>query len=377
MSERRPLLALIGLTLCVSIWRMSTQEPKTIEEMQIQQQHEYHPTTATSPPPPPNPFFMSNHQPNNNFIIPNNSDSTLSTSLSPSIMLDMLPKNDFSKLIDLTDFQFTINQKSCGEQPPNQPLLLILVHSAPDNWRKRRVIRETWGTSDVRTRLIFLLGAVNTTTNLQFRIEKESHFHGDIVQGNFYDTYRNLTYKHLMALKWFVYHCPQAQFVLKTDDDVFVHMPRLMEMLQVGVSSGRPRKNLLFCERITNARVKRSFRSKWRVSPGEFSSKFYPDHCPGYSILYSPDVAYRLYSQAQVTPYFWVDDVYITGLVASKLNITVTPIDGYYLDDEQKEKILSGDVAASHVLFIFASPNMSEKDIKELWKAVLPKSDNR
>jgi Galactosyltransferase len=221
-----------------------------------------------------------------------------------------------------------------------------------------------------------LMGAVNTASQ-QLRIEQENRFFDDIVQGSFQDAYRNLTYKHVMALKWHTYHCPHAPYVLKTDDDVFVNMPRLIGMLTrtVGTNTGGGRKELLWCSKVHHALVRRSFRSKWRVSASEFADKFYPDHCPGFVILYSSDVVRRLYTTAQVTPYFWVDDVHITGVVAGKQNITITSFKNYYVvNDEQQKRLVSGAARDEDLSFIIAQPNLSGKDIKELWKAVLPKN---
>lgn len=46
-----------------------------------------------------------------------------------------------------------------------------------------------------------MLGAVNNES-LQNAINEESERYHDLVQGNFVDSYRNLTYKHVMGLKW-------------------------------------------------------------------------------------------------------------------------------------------------------------------------------
>ena len=46
--------------------------------------------------------------------------------------------------------------------------------------------------------------------------------HGDLVQGNFMDTYRNLTYKTVLGHMWVSSFCSQAEFVVKTDDEIYV-----------------------------------------------------------------------------------------------------------------------------------------------------------
>lgn len=80
-------------------------------------------------------------------------------------------------------------------------------------------------------RVIFLVGTVNDST-VQQRIEEENYLHHDIVQGNFLDSYRNLTYKHVMGLKWVTYFCRQARFVFKADDDIFVDIFQLTSFLR-------------------------------------------------------------------------------------------------------------------------------------------------
>ncbi|KAL1395876.1 hypothetical protein pipiens_010918 [Culex pipiens pipiens] len=237
---------------------------------------------------------------------------------------------------------------------------------APTNWYKRNTIRDTWGRYDPRAKLVFLLGAVNSSV-LQRRIEKENRLYDDIVQGSFLDAYRNMTYKHVMALKWFTYHCPEAKYILKADDDVFVNTPALYNVLS-GLQT--PRRRLLFCQEIWNAPVKRTHRSKWFVSIPEYRNKYYPNHCPGYSILYSPDVAYQLYREAMRQPYFWIDDVHITGTIAQRINVTITPTDTMLLNRTQKDAIVEGRANATDQLFFFTTPDLREGEIRKLWRAV-------
>ena len=59
---------------------------------------------------------------------------------------------------------------------------------------------------------------------LQKNIEKESEHFGDIIQGDFLDTYHNLSYKEIMGNLWVSEFCEQAEFVVKTDDDQFIDL---------------------------------------------------------------------------------------------------------------------------------------------------------
>ncbi|KAJ6641724.1 Beta-1,3-galactosyltransferase 1 [Pseudolycoriella hygida] len=343
MWERRLMLgSLIGLTLCISIWRISTLEPQIVTEY--------------------SPYF------NGPSVLQISNDTSTSGNIisypSP-ISLDELPSSDYHTLIDLDNFKFLMNQEACNAMTEH-PSILILIHSAPKNWHKRNVIRETWGRRDPRAKVLFLLGAV-TSNSLQHKLQQENHLFEDMVQGNFQDAYRNMTYKHVMAFKWFSYFCPEAKFLLKTDDDVFVNTPTIFEFLEKGVID---RRNLLLCKKIENARVSRSFRSKWRVSSKEYSNRFYPTYCPGFSIIYSADTVFRLYKEAQHTPYFWIDDVHVTGTLAKATNLTITPIGDLYLNYKQEDNVINGYQNSSTSLFLFTSPNLTEKEIRKLWKLV-------
>ena len=126
-------------------------------------------------------------------------------------------------LINITNFKFIINSDICNVERIS---LVTIIHSAAQNKDARKMIRDTWGNPDIpdiATRLVFLLGATDDT-KLQNSISEESSAHGDIVQGEFLDTYHNLSYKAIMGNLWVSEFCEQAEFVVKTDDDMFVDL---------------------------------------------------------------------------------------------------------------------------------------------------------
>lgn len=120
-------------------------------------------------------------------------------------LLNELPFGDKSTLIDIKNFRFTINHDPCNR---THPLLLMLVHSAPENFLKRNIVRETWGQQSTDVALLFLVGS---SDEHQTSLKVENRKYKDLIQGNFRDAYRNMTYKHVMALKWATYHCPSKR----------------------------------------------------------------------------------------------------------------------------------------------------------------------
>lgn len=255
--------------------------------------------------------------PDNISVVLSNSLTASNSSWQSSLPLHLLPENDSSHLMNITHFKFLINP-ACSESQ-----YVVCVHSAPGNHIKRQLIRKTWG---AHVPVYFFLG--NTTPDQQTHLDTESREFHDLVQGNFNDSYRNLTYKHTMVFKWVVYHCPHIKYILKCDDDMFINVVKLNDFLTHSLSP-HGTQNLLMCPLILyHEMALRSYRSKWRVTFKEYPDHYYPPHCHGTAILYSPDIIFKLYQLLQKEQkYFWIDDVFITGVVFANLNITHSNFD--------------------------------------------------
>ncbi|XP_042145531.1 beta-1,3-galactosyltransferase 5-like [Ixodes scapularis] len=235
-------------------------------------------------------------------------------------------RRDRRTLIDQNDFHYIVNSDRC-KAPLDDLFLVVFVHSAPAHWDRRRTIRETWGNASVlravtaeKMALVFMVGRPDDARELK-TLALEGSIHGDLVMGDFADSYRNLTYKHVMGLKWVTYFCRNARYVLKTDDDVFMDLFQLTSYLRSVFGALAPPK-LMACLLIRRAVVKRSYRSKWRVSFGEYRGRRYPPYCLGFGVVMSPDVVFDLYRASVGTPYFWIDDVFVTGILARRIGLT-------------------------------------------------------
>ncbi|KRT86517.1 hypothetical protein AMK59_423 [Oryctes borbonicus] len=281
-----------------------------------------------------------------------------------------LPTGDYNRLIDLEGFYFQIMDSVCND---TNLLLLILIHSAPENFEKRQIIRDTWGQPREGVKVIFMLGETNNEI-LEDQLEKENEKYRDFAQGNFVDTYRNMTYKHVMVLKYAIYHCPQAKYILKTDDDLLVNIEMVLYFLKEHLSPNGV-SNLLLCRLEKNAVVFRSYRSKWRVSVKEYPYRTYPTYCAGFALMYSPDIVFALYRKAQITDYFWIDDVHVTGTLAKQANVTHTDASQFILSAKNADYILNGN--EYHHQYFYGPENLSKKQIFLLWNAHLRDSNEK
>jgi hypothetical protein len=213
--------------------------------------------------------------------------------------------------------------------------LLVYIHSSPENLKKRQAVRQTWAQPKLlslyNATLMFVLGRVYDPA-VQDLIDMEAAQYGDILQEDFQDSYRNLTYKGLAGLKWANMFCSKVDFLLKTDDDILVDIVSFMETLYTTIIPSRGTwKKLVLCNVWTRMKVIRDPKSKWYVSDEEFHEEYFPAYCSGSAFLFSGDLIPALYTTALYTPFFWVDDFYVTGLLVNKLKIPHTRLNPAYL----------------------------------------------
>ncbi|XP_063977178.1 beta-1,3-galactosyltransferase 1-like isoform X2 [Diachasmimorpha longicaudata] len=214
---------------------------------------------------------------------------------------------------------------SCTVSP--SPYLLIVVCSAVGNQQQRMAIRDTWASetdlnsyNSTAIKVVFLLGQSDNET-LNNSILEESHEYGDIVQEKFIDTYNNLTIKSVMLLKWVTTNCPQATYLMKTDDDMYINIDNLVKALKSRPQSSGTLIGALIC----HARPILDPKNKWYTPKYMFSEKMYPNYLSGTGYVMSVDVASKLYQSALSTPLLHLEDVYITGLCAGRAELK--PVD--------------------------------------------------
>lgn len=291
--------------------------------------------------------------------------SPLSRNTRIELDLTLLPKNDYNSLIDIK-FQFTILNLVC-KQKSSDISLLILVHSSVTHFSKRQVIRDTWGRASATMKIIFLTARASKE-DVNVRLKRESDQFEDIVQGDFADTYHNITYKHTMGLKYAIYHCPEAKYVLKVDDDVFVNTPMLTTFLSEKVSVYGA-KDVLMCILMVHTMTLRSYRSKWRISFEEYPHRYFPTFCRGLAIIYSPDVIFDLYKKAQeVKKYVKLDDVFYTGLTADSIGFhhftDIKPLISFVYKEGKTyfpEELNT---------YLFVGSELDEEDLTAMWAQV-------
>jgi len=298
-----------------------------------------------------------------------------------------------------------------GERCGKRLYFLVMVHSAPHNFRERELIRETWGSVSYlqgwQVRVVFLLGLAGedrSEERTQFQagnslksrslhsedfvkdnprasqfhrnesvnklVMLESSLHGDIIQGNFTDSFQNLTTKHIMGYRWVEEHCPTPRFVLKADDDVFVEMFHLFNFVSAAFGS-KPGPSLV-CDVIpagTSPHKTLKLGSRLR---SKLFSRFYPKSCSGSAYLITPSLISRFLKATEQIPALWIDDVYMTGLVRERLGVSPFYLNLRYTYEQARARKWIGSKKRTPLPFIFVVSNHEDSDwpglVRSLWR---------
>ena len=194
--------------------------------------------------------------------------------------------------------------------------LLIMVFTSPAFFDRRSVIRKTWATDPsmkTRWKTVFLLGQTPDDSVQNEYLEAEGMMHRDLIRGAQKENYYNLTLKTQMGLEWASKYC-DFQYLLKTDDDVFVNPYLLMDYLRTPDTP----KTKLYTGRCRYS--SRPFRGgKYGVSFEEYNRTTYPDFCNGPAYVLSSDMVPMLVEMFTVSKkHFKLEDVYI-GLLVEKM----------------------------------------------------------
>lgn len=196
--------------------------------------------------------------------------------------------------------------------------LLILVISAPSHLDARLAIRQTWGHFGIRrdVTMAFLLGRITNST-LNAALKQENFIYDDLILGNFIDSYNNLTLKTISGLEWIDRHCSKVQFILKTDDDMFINVARLLQFLD----NHKKYKRSIYGRLARKWKPIRSKKSKYYVSKEQFSALVFPSFTTGPAYVLTNDIVHDLYMAAMKHVYLKLEDVFTTGILAQELAI--------------------------------------------------------
>ena len=255
--------------------------------------------------------------------------------------------NDYYPSVDFKIVSPDISPKVDRKQ---DIFMIVLVNTAAggDRYRKRRqVIRQTWGNrsnceqrkasgnekvKDLKWLLVFVVGKAGPGTNDDELNMAEARQHNDMLIGNITDNYINNVIKFYMGQVWASRF--NIKYTMKTDDDVYVRIPRVLEYL---VSAKFPRP---FYGGWTYAGtlVNRKIGGKWTVSWKYYEEKDWPRFNPGAFFILSSDLLNRLFNYVYIRKPFHTDDAYV-GVAMRDFGVKITTIYSFRIAPDMPQSI--------------------------------------
>ncbi|XP_070531793.1 uncharacterized protein [Ptychodera flava] len=228
----------------------------------------------------------------------------------------------------------------------SEATLLIALISRPGNQKLRQAIRKIWGMYNEtlpfgRIRTLFFV-AMPENAKTQAALREEDQTYGDIIQVNFIDSYKFLVLKTLSIFLWASEFCRSADYLVKVDDDVFLHYGNLIEVLQHA-----PRTNFYMGDVRAYNFPYRSIDSEWFTPAEAWPDKPYPIFTIGMVYIISIDLAPKLLEQSTKMPAFKWEDIYV-GMLMNQLNVVPYPHIHIYLSGIYRSLCSSKSVLAMH-----------------------------
>ncbi|XP_068203276.1 beta-1,3-galactosyltransferase 5-like isoform X2 [Palaemon carinicauda] len=245
----------------------------------------------------------------------------------------------------------------------SDPFILAVVLSAIPHAKEREVIRNTWANPDyyklTKIRAIFILGATTNET-LQHAVEEEIEKYQDIIQYNYIDSYRNLTYKTISWMTWVRDYCEDVPWIAKIDDDNVVN-PFALNHYLVDRFKQNPSPNTIHGRLRGNNKSMRN--GKWVVTKEEYPPDKYPPFVLGPAYIVGRNAIDKLLEYVPYTPFLWLEDVYMTGLVAKAAGIKHVQAEKTLYTKKLSRRLFIGPVS-----FLIGA---SEKIKKTAWAGIL------
>ncbi|XP_048776327.1 beta-1,3-galactosyltransferase 5-like [Ostrea edulis] len=216
--------------------------------------------------------------------------------------------------------------------------VVLFITTTATAIERRTVLRHTWlsvsknNTSNVR--YAFVIGGV-PDSEVRESIQLENEFYKDILQGEFLDVYHTLTIKTMMALNWATKHCPQDVYVMKTDDDVFINMPALLNV----IDNHHPELQhsvIGCCYKDWVNKPNRNKTTKYYVSYAEYPWERLTAFCSGTGYLTSMTVVKQVCAISKNIPFFHLEDVYFSFCVR-ELNLSFIDVRGFGIELYQED----------------------------------------
>ncbi|KAK6040952.1 N-acetyllactosaminide 3-alpha-galactosyltransferase [Cooperia oncophora] len=112
-------------------------------------------------------------------------------------------------------------------------------------------------------------------------------------------------------------YCPMARFLMKVDDDVSVHLDRMIELWKMNDKANMS----IFCQVWPKSKPQREPESKWFVPQQMWPERFFPPYCNGPMYVMGKTAGQTILDHSQVFIPMTIEDLFYTGVVADSTGV--------------------------------------------------------
>ncbi|XP_013405714.1 beta-1,3-galactosyltransferase 1-like [Lingula anatina] len=262
------------------------------------------------------------------------------------------------------DFHYIIKEEKFCEKLSEPPYLLVLICSYHDREYSRLAVRETWGSVsqsqswvdgrplNQAVKILFFVGT-HIVSSWNKKIAHESQIHSDIILEDYTESPFNASIKTIGAFKWAAAFCPQAKYVLKVEEDVFIDIPKVLDILS--------HSNTVYGARHAKFSVQRN--GQWAVPYSVFPFETFPPFLGGPAYAMSLDLAKRIYEASEYFPMIVLEDAYVTGVLREVVGAEIKQFEEF--GNWGSRQPSSCDVAQGKVI---AGNRLEADDMLFLWE---------
>ena len=244
-------------------------------------------------------------------------------------------------------------------------LLIFITSGTAKTWiSQRQLARTKWlNNTNTSVRYMFVLGLSADVQENQVVLNEAIEFK-DILILNFTDTYRNLTLKVMSTMKWIASNCKNIRFVMKTDTDVFVNIPKIAKLINSEKFSS---PNAVFGNRASyKNRVIRDPSEKYFQSKEEYSYEFYPPYCTGSGYVMSFSTLKLLLRMSYFIRKISIEDAY-QGICAHCAGVKIFHQNGFGLDYHRLRGIF-WSFKPEELFSLMTVNNVPSDVVQDAWK---------
>ncbi|KAI1719449.1 galactosyltransferase domain-containing protein [Ditylenchus destructor] len=233
-----------------------------------------------------------------------------------------VPFREFRVVFANLNIPYNISIPFPGTDPCGNASLFVFIPTRPQSFDIRTAIRTSWASNLEPNSVVQFIVGVPDDPELITLLLGEWNMFNDLILFDIPDTYLNLYLKIHAALTWQQNFCPNAKFILKSDDDTVVDIVRLNTWIAYSLEKIHKRiPRVIFGGIWKGTKPIRTKTHKWYVPTNVYPGPRFPYYANGPTYLLSNEAVAAILHHTNETKAFPIEDILYTGVLAGKAGV--------------------------------------------------------